>query len=530
MKTSVLLTFWPRLFAAFALLVTVVRAADLSLPAIFGNHMVLQQNVLVPVWGNATPGVTVTVLFSGQSHSATADASGKWRVRLSPLRSDTRGKPFVVTAGAGKIEYADVVVGDVWLCSGQSNMEVPVRNAHNASVAMPAADHPELRLFIVPKSAAWSGQDDIGAELRSDQSKWVVCRPDAPALSGFSAVGYFFGLELLKAGHRPLGLIKSSYGSSPAQAWTSYEVLAANPALAHYAKEFDKLKAAAGRAKKLPDGGIPPPEKARAPVRDAAEKSAAPVEQLQKNPVMLFQGMIQPLRPFALKGAIWYQGESNGRTVDTANEYGVLFPALINDWRRRWGQGHFPFLFVQLSAYKFDTWPALRQSQTDTLLLPNTGMAVSYDAGERDTIHPRNKEVVGRRLALAARHVAYGEAVIHAGPNYQASERAGNRIIVRFDHAGTGLKIGAPPPIRLEQEQPVLAKALQGFEVAGSDGVFHSAQAQIVGETVAVWSVDVPQPVSVRYAWEAFPTGNLYNSGDLPAVPFSTAHRTKGKN
>ncbi len=457
--------------------------AAVKLPAIFGEHMVLQQEMPAPVWGTADPGEKITVAFAGHSVATVADGQGRWSVRLKPLTAGQAGE--LVITGSDTITIKDVLVGEVWLASGQSNMAWPISGADNAQREIQAAAFPSIRLFTVARTA-----EDKPAE--NVEGAWVLCSPET--VKGFSAVAYFFGREIHRTRQVPVGLISSAVGATPAQAWTSREALAADP-------EFARFLA----AKKLPPSKQAPTK--QTPL-DAFLAAIAPYVR----PTVLFNGMIAPLIPFALRGVIWYQGESNALSPGAAIQYRRLFPAMINDWRQRWGQGDLPFLFVQLANFitmeEVPSWAFLRESQWLTLSLPKTGMASAIDIGLPRDIHPTNKQEVGRRLALAARAIAYREKIVYSGPSYKSMQVEGGRVRLAFDHIGGGL---VTPGGQLE-----------AFLVAGAGNTFVPAEAALDGDNVVVWSAAVPQPTAVRYAWANNPTTTLFNQAGLPASPFRT--------
>jgi sialate O-acetylesterase len=547
-------------FIVFLLAATAASRADVKMPAIFGDHMVLQQDIKIPVWGWADPGEAVTVSLGDHTANATADANGKWRVDLEPVK--TASSPLALTvSGKNKLTFNDVLIGDVWICSGQSNMEFDLAGnlppykgfggASNAATAVPAASDPQLRLFIVQKKIALQPVPDV-------VGKWEVCTPDTAAF--FSAVGYFFGQDLRKSLNRPIGLIGTYWGGQPAQAFTSLSGLQKDPpftnyvnniegALANYPKAKadypaaqvayqDQLKqwnetvgkdyapilkqwqdsAAAAKA-----SGQPLPPKP-VPASPAPHAPPAP-EGGPSTPTVLYNGMIAPLIPYGIKGAIWYQGESN---AGAAQEYQTLFPRMITDWREKWGEGNFPFLFVQLAAFMKPQaapseggWSYLREAQLMTLALPNTGMASAIDIGDAADIHPKDKADVGLRLALAAKHVAYGQDLVYSGPIYDSMKIEGNKIRVTFKDAGSGLTSGTPPGT----SNGVTVSAptgLTGFAIAGADQKFAWAKAEIEGNTIVVSSDQVASPVAVRYGWANNPSCNLYNKEGLPASPFRT--------
>jgi sialate O-acetylesterase len=536
--------------ATFFLAATLSLQADVKLPAIFGDHMVLQEGMKLPVWGTAAPGEAVTVTVGTETAQATARADGKWQANLAPLQEGSAPVTLTV-AGKNTVTFSDVLIGDVWICSGQSNMEFDLGGvksfggAANAATAVPAANDPQLRLFVVSKKTSLDPLSDV-------TGKWQVCTPESAGL--FSAVGYFFGHELRTTLNRPIGLIGTYWGGTPAQAWTSLSGLETDPVLKHYADTYEKNKAdfpkntadfpaqmaaykTAVTAWNAGDGTaynealkswtaaakqaevanqMPPPKPV--PATPMPHPPVTP-DGGQNAPTTLFNGMIAPLIPFAFKGAIWYQGESN---AGAPIEYRSLFPAMITDWRQKWNEGDFPFLFVQLAAYQagpVQSWPFLREAQLKTLSLPNTGMATAIDIGNPKDIHPKDKLDVGQRLALAARHIAYGEKLVYSGPMYETMKVDDSTIRVNFSQEGGGLVIGSAPWVA-PGYQPLPTTSLLGFTVAGADNKFVPADAKIDGDVVVVSSPQVPNPVSVRYDWANAPEGNLYNKENLPASSF----------
>lgn len=559
--------FVPCLFSLFC----GTASADVKLPQIFGDHMVLQRETGVPFWGWAEPGEKVAVRVGSVTASTTAGQDGKWNVKVNKLVSSNTPVEVRVE-GKNKIVLQDVLIGDVWVCSGQSNMEFGVTGEISATEDLPKAAQPQIRFFYVPMAIAPSPAKDVlkVAPTTGHKAGWQVCTPEnltkAAPWMGFSAVGYHFGKDIHAATGKPVGLIGAYWGGSPAQTWMSLEAVQAVPELKVYADEgvestaalkkfletrntellskwntamdqwitanqaameaylaaSQKWVAAAKEAmaaeKALP--AQPKPEATKAPRLDSGKNQGLPGG--------CFNAMIAPLIPYAIKGAIWYQGEANARTQNEAALYRTLFSSLIKDWRIRWGQGDFPFLFVQLANFvpskneQPDSWPVLRESQAQTLALPNTGMAITVDIGEATDIHPKDKWDVAQRLALAARHVAYGEEVDFSGPIYKGMKVEGKGIRVQFEHAGGGLRIGVPPEHFHPGEQRAPSTELLGFSIAGADGKFVWAKAKIDGESVIVSSEAVPNPIAVRYAWADCPIANLYNNAGLPASPFRT--------
>ena len=492
-------------------LVAAVRA-DVKLPAIIGSNMVLQADMKAPIWGWADAGEKVTVTLGDQKVEATADKDGKWQVRLAAMKAGT-GPLEMTVAGKNALKLTNILVGEVWICSGQSNMEMSVRSSKDAEQEIAAAKYPKIRLFTVTKATADTPQADC-------KGQWVECAPET--VPPFSAVGYFFGRMLHQDLGAPVGLIGSSWGGTPAESWTSRDTLEADADLkaiiARYQQQIDNYSKAKEDWEKVKDKRLADwkaaADKAKAEGKQAPRKPAPPNDPAKSPncPASLYNGMIAPLIPLAVRGAIWYQGESNaGRPV----EYRKLFPTMITDWRKHWGEGDFPFLFVQLANFMArkdepaeSGWAALREAQTMTLSLPKTGMAVIIDIGDADNIHPKNKQDVGKRLALAAEAGTYGKTVVYSGPMYESMKVEGDKVRLKFKHLGGGLV--------------VKGDKLTGFAIAGEDKKFVWADAKIEGDTVVVSAKDVAKPLVVRYAWADNPECNLYNKADLPAVPFRT--------
>ncbi|MBN1457293.1 MAG: hypothetical protein JW912_05535 [Sedimentisphaerales bacterium] len=632
------------------IIVCVQAMADVSVPSVIGDNMVLQQQAAVPVWGQADPGEKISVKASWSlfSEKTTADNEGNWMVKV---KTPKFGGPYTVTIkGKNTIKLKNVLVGEVWVCSGQSNMEMRLNSVLNNENEIANANRPDIRLFTVPKIFAESPQKDCNGV-------WSECSPGTAET--FSAAAYFFGREINEQLGIPVGLIHTSWGGTPAEAWTSKTALENHPDLAYlleglkdnadaekiekkYINDLDEwhkgLNAsdagidsawekvdtdesewqemvlpttwesaghegfdgivwfrkqvtipagwmgkdmvlelgpiddmdttwfngtetgqknesgfwAVPRLYKVPasavkpgennitvrvidtggDGGIygrqdqlkiypaSNPEEAislagKWKYRIGSDlKGLAPMPRTpatrknQYSPTMLYNGMLTPVIPYGIRGAIWYQGESN---AGRAYQYRTLFPVMINCWRQAWGQGDFPFYFTQIAPYNYGTEPVcpeLQEAQTMTLSLVNTGMAVTTDIGNAADIHPRNKQFVGKRLALWALAKDYGQNIVYSGPIYKSMQTEGNKIRIRFDHTGSGLMaLGGIP---------------QHFIIAGSDKQFEPAIAKIEGDSLVVYSETVENPVAVRYAWDNIATGNLYNLEMLPASPFRT--------
>ena len=489
--------------------------ADVKLPAIISDHMVLQAGLPAPIWGWADPGEKVTVTVGGQTQTAVADALGKWKVTLENLKTNAEPQTLVV-AGKNQLQINDVLVGEVWLGSGQSNMAMLVRSCLEYDKEQAAAKHPTLRMFTVARNSQLKPVDDC-------QGEWVVCSPET--VGAFSATAYFFGRDLQAALKVPVGLINSSWGGTKIEAWTSIpaqEKLAAYPLIqAHWdalkAKPWDQAKedakyqtalaqwkievAAAKKAGKPQPRGLQPPVEPR----------------LQQNhPGNLFNGMIEPLIPYAFRGAIWYQGEGNSAQL-WKEAYGDQLRTLIAEWRLRFGHD-FPFAWVQLPDFKApqqnpveatQTWPIIREQMLKTLAVPKTGMAVALGLGEEKDIHPKNKQGIGFRLSRWALHDVYQQEGPAGGPLPVEHRLSGDGIVVTFKNTDGGLKSRDGGP-------------LKGFAIAGPDLKFVWAKAEIQGNTVHVSSPDVKQPIAVRYAWADNPIWSLENGAGLPATPFRT--------
>ena len=485
-------------------------AADVKLPAVISDNMVLQQGRQVAIWGTADAGEQVTVSLGEQKETATADSDGKWKVELGPLKA---GGPFEMTvAGKTTVTVHNVLVGEVWVCSGQSNMEFTVITPYaggvmNAEQEVAAANYPLMRLFIVKKAVASKPQSDV-------EGHWVAVSPET--VGNFSAVGYFFGRELHRTLKFPVGLIDSSWGGTEAEAWTSSPALEADPDLKVVADSWQRSIAEFPHVLEQYEQKLGEWEKS-AEDADANGKVAPPLPDGPKDPrsfpwrdAGLWNAMMAPLTPYAIAGAIWYQGESN---ADFAYQYRKVFSTMIQQWRNSWGEGDFPFLFVQLANFdaggKFpDAWAVLRESQDKTLALPKTGMAVTIDIGESHNIHPKNKQEVGRRLALAAEGIAYGQKIEYMGPAFKSLRTEQGTLRLQFTHAAGGLVVHG--------------QTLMGFDVAGQDQQFFPAEAKIKGSEVVLSSSRVANPVAARYAWADDPKCNLYNKQGLPASPFRT--------
>ena len=485
--------------------------AEVQLPRLFSSHMVLQRDRPIHIWGWSEPAEKVTVTLNGATQTATGDKDGSWGVYLPPQPA---GGPFsLAVAGSNRISLEDVLVGDVWFASGQSNMEMPLAGfagsavIKNSATEIAQANHPKMRLLLVGRKASALPLADID----TDQS-WTACTPQTAAK--FSAAAYFFGRDVQEKEQVPIGLIDSSWGGTPAEAWTSLDGLSADaslmPVFAARAQMINEQAsvAAAIKAEQRADAA------AESAHRKAATHPWRP-DPASWDPAWLFNGMVAPFVPLQIKGAIWYQGESNASAM-RAPLYGKLFSAMITDWRRHWQIGNFPFLYVQIANYQTDPkddWPRVREGQRQTLSLINTSMAVTVDVGDPHNIHPADKQSVGHRLALAAESIAYGERIEYSGPAFRETSMDNGTIRAWFDHAeGLAAK----------------GDALTGFEIAGSDGKFVAATGRIDGTSVVLSNPQVPAPKYVRYGWQNAPAVNLYNSAGLPTSPFTSQDLSSG--
>ncbi len=488
------------------LFLTVAAPADVKLPAVFSDHMVLQRDMAAPVWGTAAPDEEVTVSIAGQTVTAKAGADGKWSVKLAKLSA--AGPHTLTVKGKNTLTISDVLVGEVWLGSGQSNMAMTVNRAKDFEQEQVAAKLPQIRVFTEASGAANSAQSE-------GKGSWVVCSPESVAR--FSATAYFFGREIHKALGVPVGLINSSVGGTPIESWIAPEAQKASPELKDFfssqrksAKQFDPEKARAKfekdlaqwqeDAKQAKANGKPAPKRPQDPVA---------LNERKGNVVGLFNGKIAPLIPYAIRGALWYQGEANS-TPEKGPFYHAQLSLLVTDWRARWGEGDFPFAWVQLPNFggAGREWPVVREAMLKTLSLPNTGMAITIDIGEEKNIHPANKQDVGRRLAAWALGTVYGQKAVTSGPLPAGHQAQGGTLILSFTHTDGGLA--------------AKGGELKGFVIAGADKQWKPAQARIEGDKVIVSNADVKSPVAARYAWENWPTCNLYNGAGLPASPFRT--------
>lgn len=477
--------------------------AEVTLAPLFQDGAVFQQGKTVPVWGKAAAGEKVTVEFKGQTKTTSADTKGAWRVNLDSLPVSADPAEMTIT-GTNTIKVGDILVGEVWICSGQSNMAFPVSRANNFTEESTSATNPLIRQFKVALSAAEQPQETL-------KGSWVACSP--ATVGDFTAVGYFFGREINKSLNVPIGLINTSYGGTPIEAWTKNETLKSDPAFApvfeRWQQNLDALPELTKKHEALLARWQADRKAALAANKEfkkrAPAKPAGPGSRL--SPSGLFNAMVHPLIPYAIRGVIWYQGEANAQRF---GEYPKFFSAMITSWRKDFDQGDVPFYFVQLANLERrvdlsrQIWAFQREAQATALKLPNTGMAVAVDIGESGDIHPKNKQEVGRRLSLIALALTYEKGGEYAGPLFQSASSEGAKMRIQLDHA-KGLK---------------LINNGAGFELAGADKIFHPATMEIDGESLIASSPAVSSPVAVRYAWMNDPGISLYNGQELPAPPF----------
>ncbi len=501
---------WRSVFL-LALLPSSVLTAQVTVPKVLSDHMVIQRELPVHIWGMARPGEQVSVTFRGENKVVASNRLGRWNAYMKP---GAAGGPFEImvkdngaagiadSSASPAIVIHDVLVGDVWVASGQSNMEFPMTRAATAAADLPHADNPHIRLLMVNRRTSPYPQDDL------DTEGWTVSSP--ASAKDFSAVAWYFAREIEQREHVPVGVIDSTWGGTVADAWVRLTALgedaSLNPIFASRGKMIDKapdIEAAIRDEKRQQEeakaAGKPVPQFAWHPPLDTW------------GPGLLWNGMIAPLTPLPIRGAIWYQGESNS-ALERFPLYNRIMRTLIEDWRHQWAIGDFPFLYVQISNFKSsprEDWANLREQQVETLALRNTAMAVTIDIGNPDDVHPTDKVDVGHRLALAARAITYGESVEYWGPVFRQATPEGATIRAWFDHAkGLTAKGGE----------------VTGIEIAGPDGKFSAAAAKIDGDTIVASSPEVSQPVYVRYGWANSPQCNLFNGEGLPASPFTSFH------
>ena len=482
--------------------------ADIRLPAIFSDNMILQRDMKVPIWGWGDSGEKVEVQFGHHKTKTKTGSDGRWVLYLDPIES---GGPFqLIIIGKNKVVIDNVLVGEVWVCSGQSNMAMTVGRSFNAEEEIAAANSPNIRFFQVKRAKTKQPLDDFlddPAFSNTSINKWGSC--DAASVKDLTAVGYYFIRDIYENLEVPVGIISASWGGTSAEAWTPKETLVKDKELSSILDDWLGYNNEVKWLRDMYANYLKEVEEAK------AQKKEIPMYFNQ--PSVLFNGMIAPIIPYAIRGVTWYQGEGNALR---ARQYRRLFPAMIQSWREAWKQGDFPFLFVQLANFmepadqpEDANWAELREAQASTLdKLTNTGMAVIIDIGEANDIHPKNKQDVGKRLALSALKIAYHQDVVYSGPMYKSMEIEESEIRIRFEETGSGLMVKNRYGY------------VNGFAVAGADKIFYWAKACIKDEKTVVITCDkVSKPVAVRYNWSNNPGDtNLYNKEGLPASPFRT--------
>lgn len=502
-------------FIAILLIATATSAvqAELKLPAIVGDNLVLQRDMECPIWGWTDADATVTVKVNGKELAGKAGSDGKWTVKLPAMKASSKPMSMTISDGKTTKELKNILVGEVWICSGQSNMAWPVDAANDPDLEKLTANFPNIRLISVPQVGTQEPQNDFNGQ-------WEECSPQT--VGSFSAVGYFFGRQLHQTLDVPIGLIDNAWGGSAAEAWVRRDVLEADdelkPLMDRWKETESKYDYAAivkQYQEQLANWKIRS-EKARSEGKPIPGRPRAPRNQLTGNhrPANIFNGVLHPTIGYGIRGVIWYQGESN---ANRAYQYRHLFPLMISHWRELWGQGDFPFYWVQLADFRDEVlepgesdWAELREAQTMTQKLPNTGQAVIVDLGEAHDIHPKDKQNVAKRLARLALAKDYGYEIAHRSPEYKSMEQKGNSIIVTMDHVGGGL-------------DSFDTRQLTGFTIAGDDKKFVHANARIIAkDKIEVSSPEVKDPVSVRYAWATNPIANLQSKEGLQATPFRT--------
>ncbi len=525
-------TFLQSLTLLSFVLPTGLLQAEIELSAVFGDHMVLQRDLSLPVWGWADPSEEVTITFAGQEKKTKAEKHGYWRTDLDPLNANAKGRVLKVAGGkGGTLSFKDVLVGEVWICSGQSNMEWTVNGALNPTEEKESANYPHIRHIKVPKIPSDSHETTF-------DSNWEVCSP--ASAGNFTAVGYFFGRALNEKLGVPIGLINSSWGGTRIEPWIpteGFRIIEKQDFAKGVLNHINSVDPATNKGKTRHLAAIDRIQKWAKEAETAVKSGKFPPKQpastyvglgtSHQDPTRLHRGMIHPLVPYAIRGAIWYQGESNGGEGET---YYHKKHGLVKGWRKVWGQGDFPFYWVQLANFTNDKnepkggdgYAKIRDAERKALDIPNSGMAVIIDIGETSDIHPKNKQDVGKRLAQWALAKTYGLKIVPSGPLYEKVTVENGKARIHFVNIGKGLIIGKKNGLEPTEEIVIDAK-LERFAIAGKDKVWVWGNATIDGDTVVVSHPDIPVPVAVRYAYSANPLGaNLYNREGFPASPFRT--------
>ncbi|MCH6255066.1 sialate O-acetylesterase [Puniceicoccaceae bacterium K14] len=488
---------------AATLVTSLSLTADVKVPSIFGDHMVFQQKQKNPVWGSADPGEKITLSIGKQKHKTVADSEGAWKIVLDPL--DTKLSYELKIKGKNTLVFTDVLVGEVWICSGQSNMEWSLTRSSNSELEIASANHPRIRLISVPRKGTQEPQDDFEGE-------WSVCTPETA--ESFSAVGYHFGTRLHQILDVPIGLINNAWGGSAAEAWVRRDILESDAFYTPLMQQWEETEATYDYEEVLKEYELTLKEWEESDQSERRPRKPGNILKDRHRPANIYNGVLHPIIGFGIKGVIWYQGESNAKR---AYQYRKLFPLMIENWRDEWQQGDFPFYYVQLADYREEQaepgdsdWAELREAQTMAMnLLPNLGQAVIIDVGEGRDIHPTDKNTVANRLVRWALANDYGyNQVSYHSPVYKNVSFANGKATIDFDHVGKGL-------------YAFDTKEVIGFAIAGEDKQFVWAEAKIVDkDTIEIWSDSVETPAAVRYAWADNPVCNVINREGLPLTPF----------
>jgi sialate O-acetylesterase len=498
-------------------------SAELKLPSFFSDNMVLQRDKAVSIWGWTDPNTKVALSFHGKSANTTSNESGRWQVELPAMSANAKGQSLVIESGGERIEIKNVLIGEVWFAGGQSNMAFILKRSLEAEADIAAANYPGIRMFLAANTAASTPQTDI-------RGSWHVCTPETA--DAFSAVAYFFAKRIYEETGIPVGVIKSCWGGKRAETYTSREALLSNEHGKKMIADLDQLASEYNAEKKNAayEKALAQWKKSRDTVREFNKgkekttrkkfprqpKKPKPVYENERNPTVLYNGMIHPFVGYSMRGAIWYQGEANAKP-ELAELYLDMFSLMINDWRSRWND-EFDFYFVQLANFQKPTtkpgaesnWATVQDHQRRTLALAGTGMATINDVGAANDIHPKDKKTVGNRLALWALNRHHDKDIVVSGPLYKSHSVDGNQVKIEFDHVGGGLKSRDDKP-------------LKRFEISNDGKTWHWATAKIDGDSIVVECSDVSKPVAARYAWTANPEGaNLINEEGLPASIFQT--------
>lgn len=518
-----------------------VASAEVKLANMFSDNMVLQRDMPVPVWGTADPGEKISVSFvpsagsghAGQKKTAVADKDGSWQVHLDPMKASDKPSALIISSPISNFQFqlSNLLVGDIWLCSGQSNMAFQLQKDRQAESEIPRAANPNIRFLLTAWQSSDSPLRSVKAPGRDQVPVWVQATPET--VGNLTAVGYWFAKNIEQSIDVPVGLITAYKGGSPVEAWLSKDALLASGGGAEVWARYEEACEVFPEKQAVYEEEMKEwREKVKGlslEARNKVKRPRPPYGPTDGNhPCGLYYGSIAPYQPMAIRGVLWYQAESNACSpMRKAVNYESVFTNLIRSWRTAWGREDLPFLFVQLPPFRAmspepedSVWSRVRDAQTRTLALQHTGMAIILDAGNERDIHPKDKQPAGDRLAQWAKGTLYGIDVVPSGPLYESMEIRGNTVVITFKHAGGGLEAR---DVSLIGGHELSRDKLQGFSICGADSRFVWADAEITAPNkVTVSSVEVPVPVAVRYAWSSFPLCNLYNKDGLPASAFRT--------